>query len=58
MLTSFCSYFPGHIHAFYLEYVYYRNRDEGVARPAPGVYSSKVQTGGRQVVAPAYGTMQ
>lgn len=65
------SYFPGHIHAFYVEYVYYKRRDEaraGIynARPAPGVYSERVQRGGKHVhvqpvpAAPAaqgYGTM-
>ncbi|KAF2095982.1 hypothetical protein NA57DRAFT_43791, partial [Rhizodiscina lignyota] len=50
-------YFPGHIHAFYLEYVYYKRKEEssqGVFdnRRAPGVYSDRVQTGGR-----GYGTM-
>ncbi|KAF2163551.1 hypothetical protein M409DRAFT_68460 [Zasmidium cellare ATCC 36951] len=50
-------YFPGHIHAFYVLYVYY-NRKEQVQqgyyddRPAPGVYSQNVQTGGQ-----GYGTM-
>ena len=44
-------YFPGHIHAFYLEYTYYKRRDEmraGVvnARRAPGVFSERVQRGG------------
>jgi hypothetical protein len=44
-------YFPGHIHAFYIEYVYVKRRDEvraGIydAKPAPGVYSQKVQNGG------------
>jgi uncharacterized membrane protein YqaE (UPF0057 family) len=43
--------FPGHIHAYYLEYVYYKRREE-IARgiisneEAPGVYSENVQTGG------------
>jgi uncharacterized membrane protein YqaE (UPF0057 family) len=50
-LTSRASYFPGHIHAFYLEYVYFKRRDEAKAgvytgAPAPGVYSQKVQRGG------------
>jgi hypothetical protein len=40
-----------HIHAFYLEYVYVKRRDEiraGIydGRLAPGVYSQKVQNGG------------
>jgi hypothetical protein len=44
-------YIPGHIHAFYLEYVYYERREDalrGVAPPhrAPGIYSDNVQTGG------------
>lgn len=42
------------MHAFYLEYVYIKRRDErrsGIVdtRPAPGVYSSKVQNGGTRV---------
>lgn len=50
-------YFPGHIHAFYLEYTYFKRREESQAgffdnRPAPGVYSDNVQTGGH-----GYGTM-
>lgn len=52
------SYLPGHIHAFYLEYVYFDRREqarEGVAntRPAPGVYSEHVQSGGHH----GYGTI-
>ncbi|KAG5937464.1 hypothetical protein E4U59_004341 [Claviceps monticola] len=44
-------YLPGHVHAFYLEYVYYDRREEALqgrtpARRAPGVYSDNVQTGG------------
>ncbi|KAM0456274.1 hypothetical protein ACHAPV_007216 [Trichoderma viride] len=54
-------YLPGHIHAFYLEYVYYDRRKqarEGYAPPrrAPGIYSEKVQTGG-QAFRQNYGTM-
>lgn len=50
-------FFPGHIHAFYLEYVYYKRQEQGNAgvfdnSQAPGVYSDNVQTGGR-----GYGTM-
>ncbi|KAI1363543.1 hypothetical protein F5Y08DRAFT_237057 [Xylaria arbuscula] len=50
-------YIPGHIHAFYIEYVYYDRREqvrEGrlAARRAPGVYSDRVQTGGQ-----GYGTI-
>ncbi|KAI9731877.1 MAG: hypothetical protein M1834_004328 [Cirrosporium novae-zelandiae] len=44
-------YFPGHIHAFYLEYIYYDRREKGrmgqlTGRSAPGVYSENVQRGG------------
>ncbi|EPE33771.1 hypothetical protein GLAREA_06784 [Glarea lozoyensis ATCC 20868] len=50
-------YFPGHIHAFYVEYVYYERKEaarEGrfVAQRAPGVYSDRVQSGGH-----GYGTI-
>ncbi|KAL6722161.1 hypothetical protein ACLMJK_001268 [Lecanora helva] len=46
---------PGHIHAFYLEYVYFERRGERNAvgaggtwqgKRAPGVYSERVQQGG------------
>lgn len=51
-------YIPGHIHAFYLEYVYYDRRGrarEGAltGQHAPGVYSDRVQNGGNR----GYGTM-
>ncbi|KAH0495209.1 hypothetical protein TgHK011_008774 [Trichoderma gracile] len=54
-------YFPGHIHAFYIEYVYYDRRQQAreghyPPRRAPGIYSDKVQTGG-QGPRPGYGTM-
>ncbi|KAK3325364.1 plasma membrane proteolipid 3 [Apodospora peruviana] len=44
-------YFPGHLHAFYLEYVYYDRREQtkmgGInTSRAPGVYSERVQSGG------------
>ena len=47
------SFFPGHIHAFYIEYVYIKRRDEVRAgiyntAPVPGVYSQKVQNGGHR----------
>lgn len=50
-----CRYFPGHIHAFYIEYVYYKHRDAIRAgtydgKPASGVYSQKVQNGGTKGV--------
>jgi len=49
--------FPGHIHAFYLEFVYFDRRDRSrsgtvMARRAPLVFSQNIQTGG----APTYGT--
>ncbi|KAI4227903.1 MAG: hypothetical protein L6R36_002053 [Xanthoria steineri] len=51
-------YFPGHIHAFYLEYVYFERRSQGqmgnlAVKRAPGVYSDNVNSGGRTT----YGTM-
>jgi len=57
ILLTLLGYFPGHIHAFYVEYVYYKRRDEARAgiydsRPAAGVYSDRVQNGGR-----GYGTI-
>ncbi|KAI0398269.1 putative stress response RCI peptide [Xylariaceae sp. FL0594] len=50
-------YIPGHIHAFYIEYVYYDRREQAregrlAMRRAPGVYSDRVQTGGQ-----GYGTI-
>ena len=57
MLTLPRRYFPGHIHAFYIEYVYYTRREElrdgrvPVER-APGVYSEHIQSGGQ-----SYGTI-
>jgi len=49
--------FAGHIHAFYLEYVYYNRKEQAQQgyyenRQAPGVYSPNVNTGGN-----GYGTM-
>jgi len=56
ILLTILGYFPGHIHAFYVEYQYFKRRDEaragGIVSPrAPGVYSDRVQSGG-------YGTFQ
>ena len=47
---------PGHLHAYYLEWVYYDRKEQAregrfARRPAPGVYSSHVNTGGQ-----GYGT--
>ncbi|PSN74715.1 UPF0057-domain-containing protein [Corynespora cassiicola Philippines] len=52
ILLTILGYFPGHIHAFYIEYVYYKRKDAakmGVydTKPAPGVYSERVQRGGK-----------
>ena len=49
---------PGHIHAFYLEYIYFDRREKSrlgqlTADPAPGVYSDRVQSGGTH----GYGTI-
>lgn len=51
-------YIPGHIHAFYVEYVYFDRRErarrgELTGEHAAGVYSDRVQDGGRQ----GYGTV-
>ncbi|ORY19219.1 hypothetical protein BCR34DRAFT_208496 [Clohesyomyces aquaticus] len=58
ILLTLLGYFPGHIHAFYVEYVYFKRRDEARAgiyagERAPGVYSERVQNGGSG----GYGTM-
>ncbi|KAK5014931.1 hypothetical protein BJ546DRAFT_1061067 [Cryomyces antarcticus] len=50
-------FLPGHIHAFYVEYVYYDRREKArqgryESARAPGVYSDKAQTGGM-----GYGTV-
>ncbi|EEH42731.2 hypothetical protein PABG_11882 [Paracoccidioides brasiliensis Pb03] len=44
-------YFPGHIHAFYCEYVYYDRRGRGsqgrmACYRAPGIFSERIQRGG------------
>ncbi|RDW84638.1 hypothetical protein BP6252_02228 [Coleophoma cylindrospora] len=61
LLINICltllGYLPGHIHAFYLEYVYYDRREQAregrfTAARAPGVYSDHVQSGGQ-----GYGTI-
>ncbi|KAL0636127.1 hypothetical protein Q9L58_004916 [Maublancomyces gigas] len=41
-------YLPGHLHAFYLEWVYYERKEQAAAgrlmeRPAPGIFSERVQ---------------
>ncbi|PUU77664.1 hypothetical protein B9Z19DRAFT_985991 [Tuber borchii] len=52
LLINICltilGYLPGHLHAFYIEYVYYERRDQSVAgrivsERAPGIYSERVQ---------------
>lgn len=51
-------YFPGHIHAFYLEYIYYKRKETGYTGPAGGVFSDRVLYGGHsgeRVSAQTYG---
>ncbi|KAL6849348.1 hypothetical protein ACO1O0_008888 [Amphichorda felina] len=50
-------YIPGHIHAFYILFIYYDRREQAregriPSRPAPGVFSNNVQTGGTPTPAP------
>ncbi|RDL36411.1 Uncharacterized protein BP5553_05763 [Venustampulla echinocandica] len=57
ILLTLLGYFPGHIHAFYVEYIYYERREQArtgcfTASRAPGVYSERVQSGGQN-----YGTI-
>ncbi|PHH63768.1 hypothetical protein CDD81_5533 [Ophiocordyceps australis] len=52
-------YLPGHIHAFYIEFVYYDRREQAHQGRFPngraaGVYSENVQSGG---LGQGYGTM-
>ncbi|EHA28504.1 plasma membrane proteolipid 3 [Aspergillus awamori] len=57
ILLTILGYLPGHVHAFYLEYVYYANRNAGTGdapRRAPGVYSERIQRGGHHTT---YGTI-
>lgn len=51
------SYIPGHIHAFYILYVYYSRADRPNPERAPGIYSDRVQTGGHGYPAGGYGTI-
>lgn len=62
LLINICltllGYFPGHIHAFYLEYIYFDRRDRSRLgnmnnEHAPGIYSENVQRGGTTT----YGTV-
>jgi uncharacterized membrane protein YqaE (UPF0057 family) len=62
LLVNICltilGYIPGHIHAFYIEYVYFDRRERSrlgqlTAENAPGIYSERVQTGGTS----GYGTI-
>ena len=58
LCLTLLGYIPGHIHAFYIEYVYFdrraRMRDGAIlTERAPGVYSERVQHGGNKT----YGTM-
>ncbi|KAI5812068.1 plasma membrane proteolipid 3 precursor [Pyronema omphalodes] len=56
LILTFLGYFPGHIHAFYLEWVYYERKEDIKAgiiptRRAPLIFSDRVQ-GFTQVVIP------
>lgn len=51
ILLTCLGYLPGHVHAFYIEYVFYKRKEQIQAgfvdvKPAPGIYSNKVQRGG------------
>lgn len=50
-------YIPGHIHAFYILYVYYSRADRPTPERAPGIYSDRVQNGGHGYPAGGYGTI-
>ncbi|POS69199.1 hypothetical protein DHEL01_v212406 [Diaporthe helianthi] len=50
-------YIPGHIHAFYILYVYYSRADQPSPERAAGIYSDRVQTGGHGYSAGGYGTI-
>ena len=45
------SYFPGHMHAFYIVYIFYDRRSKArmgnlSGKRAPGIFSDEVQQGG------------
>jgi len=50
-------YIPGHIHAFYILYVYYSRADRPSPERAAGIYSDRVQTGGHGYPAGGYGAI-
>ncbi|KAH8151104.1 uncharacterized protein LAJ45_04806 [Morchella importuna] len=48
IVLTILGYLPGHLHAFYLEWVYYERKEQSMAgrlmeRPAPFVFSERVQ---------------
>ncbi|SPN97610.1 probable RIC1 protein [Cephalotrichum gorgonifer] len=50
---------PGHIHAFYILYVYYDRREQArngipLPTPAPGIFSQRVQSGGYSNYGPVH----
>ncbi|PVI00951.1 hypothetical protein DM02DRAFT_525957, partial [Periconia macrospinosa] len=52
IVLTLLGYLPGHVHAFYVEYVYYKRKGEVKAgliegKRAPGIYSEKVQMGAK-----------
>jgi len=54
IVLTILGYFPGHIHAFYIGYMYYDRKHNGSTGRAPGIFSEKVQNAGRSAyIAPA-----
>ncbi|RKF58520.1 Plasma membrane proteolipid 3 [Erysiphe neolycopersici] len=57
ILLTLLGFFPGIVHALYVQYIYYDRREKSqagrfIADRAPGVYSERVQNGGH-----GYGTI-
>ncbi|KAJ4293581.1 hypothetical protein N0V90_008864 [Kalmusia sp. IMI 367209] len=57
ILLTCLGYLPGHIHAFYIEYIFFERKGEAKQgiynpRPAPGIYSERVARGGKNVLPP------
>ncbi|KAH0606135.1 uncharacterized protein H6S33_003796 [Morchella sextelata] len=48
IVLTILGYLPGHLHAFYLEWVYYERKEQNLAgrlmeAPAPFVFSERIQ---------------
>jgi len=65
LLVNICltllGYIPGHIHAFYLIYIYYHHRSQsrvGILAEyrAPFIFSNEIQNGGMSSYSTSYGT--